>query len=101
MIELADLIRQLRAELVAAMAAGEGEQLRFALGPVDLELSVSVQREASGSGKLRFWVAEVGADASLSRTDTQLIRLRLDPQLLRDGVPVTALISGAALDGEN
>lgn len=101
MIELAELIRRLRAELVEAMAVSEGEVLRFALGSVDLELSVAVQREAHGSGKLRFWVAELGADAGQGRTDTQLIRLRLDPQLRGNGAPTGVLIDGEGADGED
>jgi hypothetical protein len=32
-VELAELIQQLRRELTAAMASGDGEQLRFEAGP--------------------------------------------------------------------
>ncbi|MFI0217670.1 trypco2 family protein [Streptomyces lydicus] len=52
------------------MAAGEGEDLRFALGPVQLELSFSVQRDAGTSGKVKFWVVELGADAKAGKQDT-------------------------------
>lgn len=102
MIELADLISELRSELTTAMAAGAGEALQFSLGPVEIEVSVALQREAGAGGKVRFWVAEVGADAKHTRSDTQLIRLKLEPQLVRDGVFVRpVLISGADLDGED
>ncbi|MGV9249084.1 trypco2 family protein [Streptomyces sp. NPDC003710] len=80
MIELSEMIGQLRAELARAMAEGEGEDLRFALGPVELELSVSVQRDATGHGKVKFWVMELGADAKVGRHDTQTVRLTLEPR---------------------
>ncbi|MFI2205544.1 trypco2 family protein [Streptomyces sp. NPDC020192] len=80
MIELSEMIAQLRAELATAMAAGEGEDLRFALGPVQLELTVSVQRDAAASGKVKFWVVELGADGKLGRQDTQTVRLTLEPR---------------------
>ena len=37
MIELSEVISELRRELQQAMRAGEGELLRFELGPVELE----------------------------------------------------------------
>lgn len=55
-VELGEFIGQLRAELTEAMNAGEGADLRFEIGPVELELTVVVDKEAkpgarrSGSG---------------------------------------------------
>ena len=50
-LELASLIRQLRAELNEAMDEAEGERLRFELGPVELSLTVTVGREAAPGAK--------------------------------------------------
>jgi len=61
-LELAAVVRQLRAELNEAMAGAEGERLRFELGPVELSLTVTVGREAAPGAKIRFWVVEAGAD---------------------------------------
>jgi hypothetical protein len=77
-IELAEMIHQLRSELARAMAESAGEQLRFVLGPIELELSVSVQREVTGGGKVKFWVAELGTDAKLDNVTTQTLRLTLE-----------------------
>lgn len=55
-VEFAQVIGQLRQELSAAMREGEGEDLRFELGPVELELTVAVSREAGPNAKVRFWV---------------------------------------------
>ncbi|MEV6114038.1 trypco2 family protein [Streptomyces sp. NPDC052109] len=84
MVELSEVIRQLRAELATAMAEGEGEDLRFALGPLELELSVSVQRDAAVNGKVKFWVVEAGADAKVGGNHVQTLRLTLEPR--RSGV---------------
>ena len=98
-IELAELIGQLRSELTVAMTAGEGEDLRFELGPVELELTVEVKKEGGGGGKVRFWVVELGADAKAASGTTQKIKLKLDPH--RAGQRgVRPDISGAEEPGE-
>jgi hypothetical protein len=98
-VELAELIGELRIELTEAMHAGEGADLRFELGPVELELTVAVGKETKPGGKVRFWVVEVGADVSAASSTTQRVKLVLDPKQvgLRDGKP---LISGREEPGE-
>ena len=81
MIELAEVISQLRAELDQARKAAEGEELRFGLGPVELEVTVALDREGKTGGKVKFWVAEVGAEGKLSSTSTQRIKLTLQPTI--------------------
>ncbi|MGH3805877.1 MAG: trypco2 family protein [Pseudonocardiaceae bacterium] len=93
-VELAQVIGQLRQELSAAMREGEGEDLRFELGTVELELTVAVSREAGPNAKVRFWVIELGADATVSSQATQRITLTLDPH--RRGVAGKPIISGPA-----
>jgi hypothetical protein len=98
-IELAELIGQLRSELTEAMTAGDGEDLRFSLGPVELELTVAVDREAKPGAKVRFWVVELGAETKLGSSSTQKIKLTLDPH--RAGQPgVRPDISGTQEPGE-
>ena len=96
--ELAQVIGQLRRELSVAMRAGEGEDLRFELGPVELELIVGVSREAGPNAKVRFWVVELGADAKVASQATQRIMLTLDPR--HRGVAGKPLISGSEQDSE-
>lgn len=97
-VELAQVISQLRQELSAAIRDGEGEDLRFELGPVELELTVAVSKEAGPSAKVRFWVIELGADATVSSQASQRITLTLDPR--RRGVAGKPLISGSEQAGE-
>ena len=97
-VELAQVISQLRQELSAAMREGEGEDLRFELGPVELELTVAVSKEAGPNAKVRFWVIELGADATVSSQAIQRITLTLDPR--RRGVEGKPLIKGREQPGE-
>lgn len=105
-LELASVVRQLRAELNEALEESEGERLRFELGPVELSLTVTVGRDAEPGAKIRFWVIEAGADAKISREAVQDIKLVLTPRdvtvpLGADGKPVPPLISGKRQPGED
>ena len=77
--DLADTIRMLRAELTTAMADGEGEQLLFGLGPVDLELHLEITNETSGKGGIKFNILTIGASKSRGDANTHKITLRLNP----------------------
>jgi hypothetical protein len=81
MIELSDVIRDLRAELDSAIKDAPADGLRFELGPIDLEVSVAVERSAGGSAKVRFWVIDLGPEASATRSSTQRVKLTLQPRL--------------------
>lgn len=81
MIELAEMIAQLRGELAAAMAAAEDEELRFELGPVQLEAEFAVQRSAGADGRIRFWVVEAGASGQQTHATTHRVTLSLEPRV--------------------
>ena len=104
-LELASVVRQLRAELNAAMDDAAGERLRFELGPVELSLTVTVGRETTPGAKIRFWVVEAGAEANFSREAVHDIKLVLTPRDMKaplgpDGKPVAPLIEGKPVPGE-
>jgi Trypsin-co-occurring domain 2 len=105
-LELASVVRQLRAELNEAMDEAEGERLRFELGPVELSLTVTVGRDATPGARIRFWVIEAGAEARISREAVQDIKLVLTPRdmtapLGPDGKPAAPLIRGTQVPGED
>lgn len=79
-VELAEFIGQLRAELIEAIQAGHGSDLRFELGPVELELTIVVDKEARPGAKVKFWVVELGGELKAGSTTTQRIKLTLDPR---------------------
>ena len=104
-IELAELIGDLRAELNAARLAGLGEDLRFELGPVQLDVDV-VEKKTDAGAKVRFWVFDLNADGALSTAKTQRISLNLVPRL-REGADAgpemstrTPFVSGESTTGE-
>ncbi|GAA1994188.1 trypco2 family protein [Catenulispora subtropica] len=97
MIELASVIRDLRAELEAAVVAADGSALLFEVGPVELEVSVVVERSASAGAKARFWVVDAGTEGKTSSTGTQRVKLTLTPKLRDGGSP---RVSGRSLPGE-
>jgi len=95
---LAELVADLREELTRAVAAANPPGgLRFELGPVGLEVSVTVAKEAKPGAKVKFFVVEAGAEGSVSRTATQKVTLTLQPTV--DGRQ--AYVSGGAEAGED
>ena len=85
-IELSDVIRDLRSQLEKAVAAGDGAALRFDLGDIELELSVAVEKRQEGRAGVRFWVMELGGTADLQHTDTQRIKITLRPRMAATGL---------------
>jgi hypothetical protein len=98
-VELADLIGHLRGELSRAMWASEVKELRFEPGPIELELTVGVQKDTGKDGKVRFWVFDLAAAAKHSSMVTQRIKLTLSPRL-GDDPDRTVLIAGESLPDE-
>jgi hypothetical protein len=80
-IELSDMISELRRELDQAMDDGADERLKFELGPVEVEVSVGLDSKGKAGAKVRFWVVELGADAEIARSSLQRIKLTLQPRL--------------------
>ncbi|ELS53484.1 trypco2 family protein [Streptomyces viridochromogenes] len=102
MIELADMIRELRQQLATALAEGQGEPLRFELGPVEVEATVAVSREAGADGKVRLWVVDAGANGKYTQAQTQRVTVTLTPRVApADGSAARpVLIAGGEVDGE-
>lgn len=81
MIELAQVIRDLRNELQAAMEDAPVDGIRFELGPVELELTIGLQKAATAESRIRFWIVEIGVDGGLTQTTAQRIKLTLQPRV--------------------
>ncbi|MDJ0704779.1 MAG: hypothetical protein QNJ46_15965 [Leptolyngbyaceae cyanobacterium MO_188.B28] len=93
-VPIARAIQSLRQELSQAIAEGEGKDLRFELGPVELEFQVEVSWEAGGTvggeGGIKFGIVSLGevsaeAEARRSRGTTHTIKLTLNPVTSEDG----------------
>ena len=64
MIELSEMISELRRELNQAIDAGAGERLRFELGPVEVEVTVGLDSKGTAGAK----GATISATASDGRS---------------------------------
>jgi hypothetical protein len=103
LIELADVISQLRTELHRASNAASDETLRFELGPIELEVLVAVEAAGGAEARIRFWVVEIGADAQITSTSTQRIKLTLQPSVpdeAASGTRRSTFVSGAQTSNE-
>jgi hypothetical protein len=89
MIELAEVISELRREMQEAMAAGRNEPLRFDAGPIELEATIAVERQGGAGAKIRFYIVELGGEAMAARTSTQRIKLTLQPRVAATGAAPT------------
>lgn len=88
-LPLGDVIRELRAEIVAAASAGEDERVRFELGPIEVEFQIVARREGGPEGKIKFEIlgfgAELGGSGSFAREQTQKVKLTLSPLAVKAG----------------
>lgn len=85
-IGLAEAVKAIRDELARAQLEGADEEIRFSVGPVEVEFEVAVVREGGANGKVKVWVVEVGASGKLARTTTHRVSVTLDPRV--DGKPI-------------
>lgn len=81
--DLVSVIAQLRRDLATSVQQAAGEDIRFEVGEIEVELAVEV--EAKAGGGIQVWVVNLGADAS--RTRSQTIKIPLTPKA-RDGKPI-------------
>ena len=79
LVPLGEAIRSLRVELLQAMQDARGEELRFAIGPVELEFQLTATTEASAGGAVRFWVIDADAKGSRASGSTHTLRVTLTP----------------------
>lgn len=97
-IPLSEMLQTLRQELSDSMQIAAGSDLRFAVDAVELQLQVTVAREGSAGGKVKFWVVEAEGGGKLSRADVHTFKLTLKP-MRSDGRPVAVADASARKPG--
>jgi hypothetical protein len=78
-VPLAKAIEDLRAELLNALAAGRGKDLRFKLKPVELELNVAMTWRGEAKAGVQFWVVDLSAKGNVEHDATHKLKLTLEP----------------------
>ncbi|MFI7643169.1 trypco2 family protein [Nonomuraea sp. NPDC049400] len=98
MIELTTAIKELRAQLTGAIENAKDEELRFELGPIELELSIAATQEDGLGGKIRFWILSADGNTKETSVATQKVKLTLEPKVANS--TTTPWISGSSGDRE-
>ncbi|MEV7684105.1 trypco2 family protein [Streptomyces sp. NPDC088341] len=84
-LELSEVVRQVRGQLNQAMADGKDDDIKFELGPVELEFEVAVSKERGADGGIKVGVLSLGAKGSRSTGTMNRMKLTLTPQNRRGG----------------
>nr|WP_245244786.1 trypco2 family protein [Streptomyces palmae] len=86
-IELADAVQAVRDELVMAAVRAAGQDVVFELGDIGMEFTVELRRETKGTGRVKAWVLDAGADHTRGQTRTHKISFTLKARDARTGAP--------------
>jgi hypothetical protein len=86
---LAESIGSLRRELAQAIAAGADEDLRFEVGEIQLQLTVTAERSREGSGGIKFWVVNASGGVGASDATSHTITIPLTPRPKGGGPTLT------------
>jgi hypothetical protein len=84
-IELAETIEALRRELETAAKKGLESDIRFPVDGIELEFQVGVTKTEDGSGKISFWIVELGGGGSQATQSLQKVKVTLGRPVDRDG----------------
>lgn len=76
-LELAEMIKGLRAQLAEAQREGEDKDIRFTVEDVELELQITAEKLAAGGVSAKFYVFTGKIDGSERDTITQKLKLKL------------------------
>jgi hypothetical protein len=94
-VPLASAIAALRDELARAWWDGQRQSLRFKPSPLELTLQVAVTSAGKASGGVRWWLIELGGEASRQSVVTQTVKVNLEPVLFDEhGEPLEFLVEG-------
>lgn len=103
-LELADVIKALRQELITAQQAGTDETIQFNVNNIEIELETVVEKEAGveGSGKIRFWVVDtdVKVQGKYKNASKQKIKLNLEAVDKNNPDPKTGKSGSVTLSGD-
>jgi hypothetical protein len=79
-IELAEAVSAIRDELLEGARRAAGKTLAFTVGPIEMEFTVELKRDAKAKTGFKAWVVTADVEAGTSRASTQKVKLILTPQ---------------------
>ncbi|MEV2241119.1 trypco2 family protein [Micromonospora sp. NPDC049891] len=80
-IDLATAVATVRDELLYAAATGASEDLRFAVGPIEMEFAVELKEDSIAKAGFKAWVVSAEAQAGTSDIQTHRVKFTLTPKL--------------------
>ena len=84
---LAEAIEVIRAELCQAQEAGRASGVRFAVGQVEIEFAVDLQKTVGGEASIKVLsLLSLGGKGGLTRGETSRVKVTLTP-LTATGLP--------------
>jgi hypothetical protein len=83
---LKEVMDSLRQQMAEAIQAGEAEDLRFDVEKIQVELHTQIERNSEASGKINFWVTELGVGGASKDVSGHVLRFEIKPE--RNGMPV-------------
>jgi hypothetical protein len=94
-IGLAEAIAQLRAELSQARQEGKGQDIRFAVGDIEVEFSLEFGKTREGKLGFKLW-SLLDAGGSVGASDKSAHKIKLKLTIDDGGTPASNLISSTA-----
>lgn len=86
-VGLAEAIEVLRRELRKAQDTGRNDDVRFSVGPVEVELAIEVVKKGGGEASIKVLnLLSIGAKGELSKGETNRVKVVLNPVSV-DGEP--------------
>ena len=95
-IDLTKVIQQLRYDIEKTWWEGRRSAVAMEVGPVELEVSVTVEKNADAKLGVKFYVVNASAGARGAVIDTQRIKIVLTPRDRRS--PTGPLLIGATAE---
>ncbi|QXE32951.1 hypothetical protein KQY30_00215 [Streptomyces sp. GMY02] len=92
-IPLVDAVAAVRDELLEAASRGAGQDVVFAVGPVEMEFEVELRADAKAKAGFKLWAVGAETEAGVSRGRTHRVAVTLTPRNAQGG---DLLISGSA-----
>ncbi|MFE4695938.1 trypco2 family protein [Streptomyces sp. NPDC056738] len=78
-VELVAAVEALRTQITEAAASDPDSDVRFQVGPIQLEFTVTLTRDRTAKGGVRAWVVSADAERKRSAAHTHRVTLNLTP----------------------
>lgn len=79
-IELTKAVAAIREELLEAAQQGVGQNIAFAVGPIEMEFTVELRADAKAKAGFKAWVLDSEVEAGVARGRTHRVMITVTPK---------------------